>query len=436
MYYFIGIKGTGMAALAGILHDIGNEVRGSDLATHFFTQDELDRRNIVIDGFEDEVPSGCVVIIGNAFDDNFPQVKQALSNSSCTCYRYHEFVGVLMKKYLSISVAGSHGKTTTTTLLSTMLDFYRPTGYIIGDGTGKLTKDSELFVVESCEFRCHFLKYFPQYAIITNADLDHVDYFKSHQQYYQAYEDFALNVKDKIVLYGDDIPTRELKIDRSKCLYYGLDDSNDIVAKNLCEYPNHMTFDLYINKEFKFSFDLPLVGIHMLNNALACIGIGYLLDMPFALMNEGLNHFKGAKRRYVIEEIGDCIYIDDYAHHPTEVDMTIKATRKRFPGRKIVAIFKPHRASRVQSFVNEFAAALGQADVCAVCDFTSIDDFDDGSDITIEYLTDRIEGCYVIHENDDDVKLLSAYKPCVYLFMSSKDIYHFANKIKEINGKS
>ncbi|MBQ1567901.1 MAG: UDP-N-acetylmuramate--alanine ligase, partial [Erysipelotrichaceae bacterium] len=177
MYYFIGIKGTGMASLAVMLHDLGNEVCGSDQPKHFFTEDELVKRNITILPFdENNIKPEYTVIIGNAFLEDFPEVIRA--RKLCRCYRYHEFLGELMKNYKSISICGSHGKTTTTTMAKTVVGRFKNTGYLIGDGEGYLSKDSEYLCVESDEFRRHFISYYPEYAIITNIEIDHVDYFK------------------------------------------------------------------------------------------------------------------------------------------------------------------------------------------------------------------------------------------------------------------
>ncbi|MBR5755909.1 MAG: UDP-N-acetylmuramate--alanine ligase, partial [Erysipelotrichaceae bacterium] len=155
MYYFIGIKGTGMAALALMLHDLGHEVCGSDLDNHFFTEDELVRNDIPILSFnEDNIKPEYTVIIGNAFLEDFPEVKRA--RQLCRCYRYHEFLGEFMKDYKTVSICGSHGKTTTTTLCKTMLSKFKKTAYLIGDGEGFVEKDSEYLCVESDEFRRHF----------------------------------------------------------------------------------------------------------------------------------------------------------------------------------------------------------------------------------------------------------------------------------------
>ena len=160
------------------------------------------------------------------------------------------------------------------------------------------------------------------------------------------------------------------------------------------------------------------------------ISIGILLEMTAKSINDGLASFKGVKRRFVIQHIGDSTFVDDYAHHPTEVDVTIKAAKTRFPGRKIIAIFKPHRVSRVLRFGDEFAKALMLADEVCLCPFTSIDDQEEGIDIDITYLQNKIPNSYIVEENEIDAKMLADMGPAVYLFMSSKDIYGLSDLVK------
>ena len=431
MYYFIGIKGTGMASLAIMLNDLGYEVCGSDLSKHFFTQDNLEKRNIKIFEFnKSNIKDNMTIIIGNAFDDNFEEVIEARNNKTCKTYRYHEFVGKFMNNYTSFSVCGSHGKTTTTGLLSSMLSNNFNTSYLIGDGTGVIDKESQLFVLESCEYRRHFLSYYPDYAIITNIEIDHVDYFKDDQDYLNAYLEFANNVKKAIFIFGDDEKTREFKSDKLH-YFYGLNDNNDLVAKNLIEYSDRMEFDIYFLDKYYGHYELPFVGHHMLFNALGCIGVGILMEMNKEDIQNGLSDFKGVKRRYVVSEYKGNIYIDDYAHHPTEVKVTIEATKKRYPDKEVVAIFKPHRVGRVYYFKDQFAEALSLADHVYLCDFTSIDDQEEGIDIDINYLKDEIKNAKVLSEDEQGAKLLSKYNNVVFLFMSSKDIYHLSDMLKK-----
>ena len=157
-YHFIGIKGSGMASLATIVADRGDEVSGSDIEKYIFTQQPLEERHIPITSFSaDNIHEGDTVIIGNAFNESNPEVKKALAMDTVKTYWYHEFLGSLAKEYTSISVAGTHGKTTTTGMLSHVMSLAAPTGYLIGDGTGEMPKDSRYFVLESCEYQRHFL---------------------------------------------------------------------------------------------------------------------------------------------------------------------------------------------------------------------------------------------------------------------------------------
>ena len=433
-YYFIGIKGTGMSSLACMLYDLGNEVCGSDLPKHFFTEDPLRERNIPIYDFDPKnIQDDMHVIIGNAFLEDFPEVIAARKNPTCVCARYHEFLGEFLKQYKLISIAGSHGKTTTIGMLSSVMRYFGHTGWLIGDGTGHLTPDTEYFCLESDEFRRHFLAYYPDYAIITNVDIDHVDYFKDKADYRSAYEEFATHVRKALMIWGEDEEARKLDLGNKKHYWYGIKDNDDVQAVNVEERQDGMDFDvLFEGKKFAH-FSTNLVGHHLLLNSLAVIGIGILEGVPAETIEKGLREFTGVKRRFVVEKHKDNIFVDDYAHHPTEVGVTIDTARKRFPDHKLVAVFKPHRASRVKYFAEDFKKQLMKADKVYLCDFTSIDDKQDGTDIDITYLQKMIPGSVVITEDQKGADILAKECPACFLFMSSKDIYGFADLVKKSN---
>ena len=431
MYHFIGIKGTGMSALALMLNDLGKEVQGSDQDNHYFTEDELVERGIKILPFSsDNIKDNMTIIIGNAFLEDFPEVIAARNNKTCKCYRYHEYLGELIKDYKSVAIAGSHGKTTTTTMAKTVISKFKECAYLIGDGQGYLDKNSEYICIEADEFRRHFSKYYPNYALINNIEIDHVDYFKDEDDYFNAYQEFAYNVKDAVFYNGDDIWCQKLKFN-CPSFSFGFNQNNDFHIENLKEDENGTSFDLIFKGNKISHYDLPFVGDHLILDALGVISLASMLGFDNKGINDALNEYHGPKRRYVIEKYNDSILIDDYAHHPTEVKVTLQATRKRYPNRNIVAIFKPHRASRVQYFVNEFADALKIADEIYLLDFTSIDDKQDGTDIDINYLAKEINNSNVLSEDENGAKLLSKHKGSVYVFMSSKDIYNIANDLKK-----
>ena len=203
-YHFIGIKGTGMSALAQILHDSGEKVQGSDVEKHFFTQTALESKNIPVYSFsEQNITDELTIIAGNAFKDDHVEIKEAMKRG-LPFYRYHEFLGEWLKQYTSVAITGAHGKTSTTGLLAHVLNEIGPISYLIGDGTGKGNVDSNYFVFEACEYKRHFLQYEPDYAIMTNIDFDHPDYFASIDDVFQAFQEMANNVKKGIIACGDD----------------------------------------------------------------------------------------------------------------------------------------------------------------------------------------------------------------------------------------
>lgn len=433
MYHFIGIKGSGMASLAEIVADRGETVSGSDIEKYIFTQKPLEERGIRITGFDEtNIQPGMTVIIGNAFGDDNVEVKKAKALPSVTCYYYHEFLGKLLEEYVSISVAGTHGKTTTTGLLSHVLENVRPTGYLIGDGSGKMPRDSHYFVLESCEYQRHFMAYHPDYAMITNIELDHVDYYPDLTSYRQAFEDFANQVKKGVVLFGDDENVMQLKV-KTAHLYYGLNEYNDVRAQNVEEREDGTSYDVYYKGALFGHFDFPFVGKPLLWNTLGVIAIGIMEGLSAKLLQDAIAGFGGVKRRFIIEEKNGNVYIDDYAHHPTAIKYMIEAARTKYPDRKIIAIFKPDRYSRIYYFMDRFAEELKQADEVFLCHFPQNAAHEEGISITIADLAEKIEGSHITLEDEAAAKELAAHGPAVYLFMSSKDIYKFKNKVKEFH---
>lgn len=433
MVHFIGIKGSGMASLACILCDLGEQVSGSDIPKTIFTQYPLEERQIQITNFDaSNIKEGMSVIIGNAFDEQNCEVAQALSMDSVKKFYYHEYLGEMLKNYTSISIAGTHGKTTTTGMMAHMLSFLAPTGYLIGDGTGEMPQDSHYFALESCEYQRHFMAYHPDYAIITNIDLDHIDYYADLDDYKSAFNEFAKQVKKCVVLYGDDENIRSLNLTVPH-LYYGCNEGNDVQAINFSEDEHGMVFDVLYHSKLIGHFELPYVGRHLLWNSLAVIAIGLLENASAEALQKALASFPGVKRRFNIEENGQYIYIDDYAHHPTAIQLTIEAARVRFPHKKIIAIFKPDRYSRIHAFLPQFASSLNTADEVILCPFPENAKHEEGIEMTIQDLADLIEKSEVMEEDLAHAESLARHGEGVYLFMSSKDIYKFKNLVKSFH---
>ncbi len=215
IYYFIGIKGSGMSSLAMILHDQGCQVAGSDIDEYTFTQKPLAAANIPMYSFNAaNIKPGMTVIRGNSFTDDQVEVAAALAlGEAVTVVSYPDMVQALIQQYTSIGVAGAHGKTSTTGLLAHVLSGIAPTSFLIGDGTGKGVPDARFFVFEADEYRRHFAEYTPDYAILTNIDFDHPDYYTGIDDVFDAFEGFSQHVKKGIFAWGDDTQLRKLSVD-------------------------------------------------------------------------------------------------------------------------------------------------------------------------------------------------------------------------------
>lgn len=429
MYHFIGIKGSGMSALACMLKGIGEEVQGSDIEKYIFTQQAVEAAGIAIYPFDEKnINPDHIIIVGNHFPSTHVEVAAAYAIGK-QVYRYHEFLGMLMKSYESYAVCGTHGKTTTTSMLAHTLEKVVPTGYLIGDSTGVLQKEHTHLVIEACEYKRHFLAYQPEYAIVTNIDLDHTDYYRDIEDYKEAFQTFVNQVKKTVVLFGDDENVRALEI-RTDHLYYGLEDHNDVQAVQIEETQNGMKFDVLYHKQLFGTFELSLIGHHLLWNSLGVIAIGIASGLTYDQIAQGLRSFQGTKRRFEVSVQGDNIYVDDYAHHPTAIRVTIEAARKRYPDKTIVAVYKPDRYSRVVRFIDEFVAALQLADEICLVPFAENTLKEPGYDIDVHYLADRLPNALIVEETQEDAKRMLAFTPAVFIGMSTKDVYRILNHVK------
>ena len=431
-YHFVGIKGAGMSSLAQIMHDLGHEVQGSDIEKYVFTEGALKNKGIKILPFSvDNIHEGMVVIQGNAFPDTHEEIVKA-HELKLDVIRYHDFLGQVINQYTSVAVTGAHGKTSTTGLLSHVMNGDKKTSFLIGDGTGMGLPGSDYFAFEACEYRRHFLSYHPDYAIMTNIDYDHPDYFKDIDDVASAFQEMANNVKKAIIAWGDDEHLRNLKAD-VPIYYYGLSKNDDVYADNIQITENGTQFDVYINGEYYDHFLTPQYGNHNVQNALAVITISYLEKMDVNNIKEALETFGGVKRRFNETFVSKQVLVDDYAHHPREISATIETARKKYPNKDVVAVFQPHTFSRTQAFLDEFADALSKADHVFLCEiFGSIRE--DTGELTIQDLINRIDGSALIDENSIDV--LEKFDNAVILFMGAGDIQKIQRAYEEKIGMS
>ena len=429
IYHFVGIKGSGMSALALILHEEGYKVQGSDVKKYFFTQQRLEEESIPVFEFSaDNITEGLTIIAGNAFPDSHEEIVRA-KELGLEVVRYHDFIGEKIKKYKSVAVTGSHGKTSTTGLLAHVISNMEATSYLIGDGTGHGIEDAKYFMLEACEYQRHFLAYEADYAIITNIDFDHPDYYKSIEDVAEAFDSFALQTSKRVIACGDDELLQELE-STVPVTYYGLNDGNDVQARNVVKDTSGSAFDVYIDGEYHYKFKVPAYGDHNIQNALSVITLAYFEDLDKKEVAKHLASFQGVKRRFSEKVISDTVLIDDYAHHPAEIQATIDAARQKYPNRKIIAVFQPHTFTRTVALLSEFAETLSQADsVYLSAIFTSAREQE--GEVDIQDLFDKIPTAKGIL-SEEDVSPLLDHKGDVVIFMGAGDIQKFEVAYQEL----
>ncbi|MGX6961483.1 UDP-N-acetylmuramate--L-alanine ligase [Vagococcus xieshaowenii] len=422
IYHFVGIKGSGMSALALILHEKGYNVQGSDIEEYVFTQRELEKNKVLILPFDaNNIKENMVVIAGNAFPDTHEEIVAA-NEQGIEVIRYHKFIGEFIKHFTSIAVTGSHGKTTTSGLLSHVFSGIKPTSYLIGDGTGHGVKGAQYFAFEACEYRRHFLAYQPDYAIITNVDFDHPDYYQSIDDVFDAFQTFAKEVQKGIVAFGEDEQLKKLEAN-VPVYYYGTSDHNDFKAINIERTTTGSSFEVAYKGDIIGKFEVPSFGIHNVYNALSVIALGHLEGLDDKEVAKELLTFNGVKRRFTEKKVSDMIIVDDYAHHPAEIQATIDGARQKYPEKEIIAVFQPHTFTRTVALIDEFATSLDLADKVYLCDIFGSARETQG-EVKIEDLGAKIsKGGSVIKEQN--VSPLLDHEDAVIIFMGAGDVQKF-----------
>lgn len=429
-YHFIGIKGSGMSSLAQIAYDMGHEVQGSDEETYFFTQEKLEQRNIPMYGYNVEnIKEGFEVILGNAFDETHIEYREA-KELGLKIYTYAQFLGKLLDEIPSIAVTGAHGKTTTSTMVSNIFKHNFVTSYLIGDGTGHGEKNSDYIVAEACEYYRHFLAYHPNYAIVTNIDFDHPDYFNDEHDMFDAFQSFVNQVKDTVVICGDDRLASQLKPSTAKVVTYGFNEGNDYQIKNVKTNSENSEFDVYKNSELLGTFTMAVFGLHDISNATSAIALADICGLSTDEIQQSLGSYHHAERRFTEHKVGTNVVVDDYAHHPSEIKATIDSARRKYSDKQIIAIFQPHTYTRTAKFLNEFAESLLTADKVFLCPiFASVREKE--KIVGIEDLQKVTPGSEIIYGEENFDKL--NFDNSVILFMGAGNINKLCNKFVEQN---
>ena len=427
--WFIGIKGTGMASLALLLNDLGYHVAGSDIEKYTFTQVPLEKAGINIAQFaaDNIKDSGQVIVKGNAFKNDNVEVK-ACEDKKIAWQSYPDTVEEIVQMHTSIGVSGTHGKTSTTGILASVMTQAAPTSYLIGDGEGKGIKNSRFFVYEADEYRRHFLAYHPDYQIMTNIDFDHPDYFKDQADYTSAFQTAADQTKKALFVWGGNERLKTLQSKVPKYTY-GFENEDDFQAVNVNRTTSGAEFSVLAHGKKIGDFTIHLFGDHNILNATAVVAVAYTENVPLADIQKGLLSYRGAKRRFSEKDFGNINIIDDYAHHPTEMRATIQAARQRFPHKRLVVVFQPHTFTRTKKYAPEFEEILRQVDKAYITPIYASAREASG-DITSADLVAKISGSEVI--DLDNIADLAQNKDSVIVFMGAGDIQKYEDALEKL----
>ena len=376
--YFIGIGGAGMSGIAEILHHNGFEVSGSDMQESSQT-DYL--KNLGIEIFighkAENISNAELVVYSSAVHADNPEMQHA-KKMGIPLIRRAEMLGELMRLKYTLAIAGTHGKSSTTSLVGSILEMADedPTvivgGIVQGKGSGATIGKGSYLVAESDEFDHSFLQMMPSSAIITNIDADHLDTYKDLDDIKNAFVQFANKVPfyGQVILCLDDNGCRSVLSRLAKpVITYGFSPQATYNIKN-CHYSeNGSTFSVYKNGELLGEFSIKLLGRHNVQNAVGALALSTEESIPVEVSKKALAAFAGVKRRMEFKgKVRGALLFDDYAHHPTEVAASLAAFRESFPNRRIIVVFQPHLYSRTKNHAEGFGTVFGDSDILLLCD--------------------------------------------------------------------
>ncbi|WP_418964314.1 UDP-N-acetylmuramate--L-alanine ligase [Cetobacterium sp.] len=440
--YFIGINGIGMSGLAKIMKLKGYEVCGADLSRNYVTE-ELESLGIKVFGehLAQNVVGSDLVVASSAIKQENPEIQKA-KELGIKIIKRGELLSLLMNKEKGIAVAGTHGKTTTSSMLGSLLLDIDPTivvgGILPEIGSNARCGKKEIFIAEADESDNSFLHLTPEISIITNIEADHLENHGSLENIKNSFKQFMDQTKEEILVCDDCQESLELIKNRKNVKTYSIKKTDsDIIATDIRIIDSKTIFKVNIDGEFFGEFELSIPGNHNIQNALPVIYLAKKYGISKERIAQKLLEFKGAKRRYDILHSDKIRIIDDYAHHPTEIKATIQGART-IEKNKTVAIFQPHRYSRVKFLLNEFKGSFEGVDEVILMPVYSAGEKNEFG-VTLEKLKEKIghKHCRIIEKNEEIEKIVAGEKgSATFLFMGAGSISTLAHTIAENIGRT
>jgi UDP-N-acetylmuramate--alanine ligase len=444
--YFIGIGGIGMSALARYFKSVGKQIAGYDRTQTQLTE-ELAVSGIDIH-YKDDIqavpanfltPGETIVVMTPAIPDSHRELEY-FKSKNFKIYKRAEILGFLTRNKKAICIAGTHGKTTVTTMIAWLMHQSDAGCSAFLGGISKnfnsnfiQSKTSEYVVVEADEYDRSFLRLHPDIAVVTAADADHLDIYGSWEEVRKSFEVFISQIRKEgklVIKRGLDLQYLNPGID---VYTYALDGHADYFAENIRLEDGRYHFDAVTPVEVIKNLSLSHPGLVNVENAIAAIAVTTLAGLSRSKIKESLAEFSGIRRRFdVIYQTGKVVYIDDYAHHPKELDALIASVKKLYPGKKITGIFQPHLYSRTRDFADEFARSLSKLDELILLDIYP------ARELPVKEITSDLIFRNVMLKNkilirgEELIDTLRSKEPEVLITMGAGDIDTFVEAVKQL----
>lgn len=436
--YFSGINGIGMSGLAKILAADGFNVAGSDLERKSVTQDMEDMGiKVYIGQVEENVKDKGIdlFVYSTAIKETNPEYKYIVDNNIKKVKR-GELLAEIMNRFDGIAVAGTHGKTTTSSMMSVALlekDPFIVVGGIIPEiNSNSQIGNSEYFIAEADESDNSFLYIKPKYSVVTNIEADHLDHHGTFENIKKSFEQFIDSTEKIAILCKDTVEKVGLNIKNKNIVWYSIkEETADIYAKNIRVEDGITSFEVIKKGEDLGTFSLSIPGDHNVANSLPVIYFAYEFKCNMKKVKERIFKFKGANRRYQVIYDNNLRIIDDYAHHPTEVKVTINAAHNTEKG-KVTVIFQPHRYSRTKFFFDDFVNSLKDADDLILLPIYAASE-DNTYGVSSELLAEKIGGNVRVQtqEEIEDIIKKDRNSGNTYVFMGAGSVSRVAHEIAD-----